>query len=41
MHTKTARDMASRRTDVLKRYLSDLEQEIGGKIDDEINWCAR
>jgi uncharacterized protein len=45
MHTKTAREMASRRTNVLKRYLSDLEQEIGdeigGKIDDDINGVTR
>jgi hypothetical protein len=39
MHTKTARDMASRRTEVLKRYISDLEQEIGE--DDKINSEAR
>ncbi|NMC10467.1 MAG: HD domain-containing protein [Methanothrix sp.] len=29
MHTKTARELASRRAEVLKRYLSDLEREIG------------
>ena len=28
MHTRTAREMAARRTNVLRRYLSDLEQEI-------------
>jgi uncharacterized protein len=39
MHTKTAREMASRRTEVLKRYLSDLEKEIGE--DDKINSEAR
>ena len=31
MHTKTARRLADRRTKVLKRYLSDLEQEIRGR----------
>jgi len=29
MHTKTARELASQRAEVLKRYLSDLEREIG------------
>jgi len=41
MHTRTAREMAARRTNVLRRYLSDLEQEIGDKIDDEINGMTR
>ncbi|NTV27829.1 MAG: HD domain-containing protein [Methanothrix sp.] len=41
MHTKTAKDMASRRTEVLKRYLSDLEQEIEGNMNDEINCLAQ
>jgi uncharacterized protein len=41
MHTKTARVMASRRTEVLKRYLSELEQEMGDNIDDEISGAAR
>jgi uncharacterized protein len=35
MHTKTAREMASRRTEVLERYLSDLEQEIESEMKDE------
>lgn len=29
MHTKSARRLASKRTDVLRRYLIDLEEEIG------------
>jgi uncharacterized protein len=29
MHTKTARELAGRRSEVLRRYLSDLEEEIG------------
>ncbi len=29
MHTKTARELASQRAEVLRRYLSDLEREIG------------
>jgi uncharacterized protein len=29
MHTKTARELAGRRSEVLKRYLLDLEEEIG------------
>ncbi|RQW80581.1 MAG: phosphohydrolase, partial [Methanothrix sp.] len=29
MHTKTARQMAEKRADVLRRYLLDLEEEIG------------
>jgi uncharacterized protein len=29
MHTKTARELAGRRSEVLKRYLRDLEEEIG------------
>lgn len=29
MHTKTARKMAEKRADVLRRYLRDLEDEIG------------
>lgn len=29
MHTKTARRMAEKRADVLRRYLRDLEEEIG------------
>lgn len=29
MHTKTARELASQRAEVLKRYLLDLEREIG------------
>ncbi len=29
MHTKTARELAGRRTEVLRRYLQDLEEEIG------------
>ena len=35
MHTKTARRLADRRTEVLKRYLLDLEQEIENKEKDE------
>ena len=41
MHTRTAREMAARRTNVLRRYLSDLEQEIEDKIDGEINGTTR
>lgn len=29
MHTKTGRELASQRAEVLRRYLSDLEREIG------------
>jgi uncharacterized protein len=29
MHTKTARELAGRRSAVLRRYLADLEEEIG------------
>lgn len=29
MHTKTARELAGRRSEVLRRYLMDLEEEIG------------
>jgi uncharacterized protein len=36
MHTKTARKLAGRRTTVLKRYLSDLEQEIMDEINDKV-----
>ena len=35
MHTKTARRLVDRRTEVLKRYLLDLEQEIENKEKDE------
>jgi uncharacterized protein len=35
MHTKTARKLASRRTAVLSRYLSDLELEIMDEINDK------
>jgi len=41
MHTKTARRLADRRTEVLKRYLLDLEQEIGDKRDGESNGTTR
>jgi hypothetical protein len=29
MHTKTAMELAGRRSAVLRRYLADLEEEIG------------
>jgi len=35
MHTMTARRLADRRTEVLKRYLLDLEQEIENEEKDE------
>ncbi|MCX6670022.1 MAG: HD domain-containing protein [Methanothrix sp.] len=35
MHTRTARKLAARRADVLKRYLSDLQEEIGEEMEDE------
>jgi uncharacterized protein len=35
MHTRTARKLAARRADVLKRYLSDLQREIGEEMEEE------
>ncbi len=35
MHTRTARKLAARRADVLKRYLSDLQEEIGEETWEE------
>jgi uncharacterized protein len=35
MHTDTARKLAARRADVLRRYLSELQMEIGEEISED------
>ncbi|VVB69269.1 Uncharacterised protein [uncultured archaeon] len=35
MHTRTARKLAARKADVLRRYLSDLQEEIGEVMGEE------
>jgi uncharacterized protein len=36
MHTKTGKRIAKRRAAVLKRYLSDLQRELGEAIEEDI-----
>jgi len=39
MHTESARGLAAKRTAVLKKYLSDLQEEIGDGCDTENSTC--